>query len=72
MKKDITLAIVVSKSADARFAPADNSTLAAKLPAGSRVRILERRGEWTYCALPDNDRAWIPSKLIERVRLQNS
>jgi tetratricopeptide (TPR) repeat protein len=71
-EKDAALAVVTAKSADAHYDPADNSTLAATLPAGSRVRILEQRGEWTYCTLPDNNRAWIPSKLIERVRLQMS
>jgi tetratricopeptide (TPR) repeat protein len=71
-ENDTALAVVTVKTAEARFAPADNSTLAASLPAGSRVRILERRGEWTYCALPDNNRAWIPTKVVERVRLQAS
>lgn len=71
LEQDRFVAIVMSK-AEARFAPADNSTLAATLPAGSRVWILERRGPWVYCTLPDSNRAWISSDAIERVRLKDS
>jgi tetratricopeptide (TPR) repeat protein len=66
------LAIVMAKSTEARSAPADNSTLAATLPAGSRVWILETRGPWVHCRLPGNNFAWVPADSIERVRLQNS
>lgn len=72
LEKNDRLAIVMAKSASARFAPADNSTLAATLPVGSRVWILEKRGPWTYCRLPDNNTAWIPSDSVELVRPQNS
>ena len=71
-QQDNELAIVTSKSAEARFAPADNSTLAATLPEGSRVWVLERRGPWVYCRLPDSDRAWISTDSIKRVRLRAS
>jgi len=72
LEKNDSVAIVTVKSADARYAPADNSTLAATLPAGSRVWILERRGPWIYCRLPDNNAAWISADSIEKVHLQNS
>lgn len=72
LEKNDAIAIVTVKSAEARFAPADNSTLASTLPAGSRVWILERRGPWVYCKLPDDNQAWIPADSIERVHLQNS
>lgn len=72
LQKNNSLAIVTAKTADARYAPADNSTLAATLPVGSRVWILEQRGPWTHCRLPDNVDAWLPADSIERVRLQNS
>jgi tetratricopeptide (TPR) repeat protein len=72
LDKERTVAIVTAKVAEARFAPADNSTLAATLPTGSRVWILEQRGAWSYCELPDNNRAWISASTIERVRLKNS
>ena len=72
LEKNDALAIVMAKTTEARYAPADNSTLAATLPVGSRVWILERRGPWVYCKLPDNNKAWVPAGSIERVRLQNS
>jgi tetratricopeptide (TPR) repeat protein len=68
---DRSLAIVTTK-AEARFAPADNSTLAATLPAGSRIWIRERRGLWVYCTLPDSNRAWLPSASVSTVRLNDS
>lgn len=72
LEKERSLAIVTAKTADARFAPADNSTLAAVLPAGSRVRILEKRGAWSYSELPDGSRAWIPAAAVGNVRLNSS
>ena len=72
LEKNDALAIVMAKSVEARHAPADNSTLAATLPLGSRVWILELRGPWAHCRLPDNTEAWISADAIERVRLQNS
>lgn len=71
-EQNSSLGIVISKSAEARFAPVDNSTLVAALPEGSRVWVLERRGPWIYCMLPDNSRAWISSDAVERVRLHAS
>jgi hypothetical protein len=42
------------------------------LPAGSEVRVLGVRGDWTYCALPTQRRGWIPSKSVELVRMGES
>ncbi|MEA3189212.1 MAG: hypothetical protein QOD99_3042 [Chthoniobacter sp.] len=67
LEKDRALAVVTEKRADARFAPADNSTLADSLPTGSHVRILSERGAWTYCELPNHTRAWLASNTIQRV-----
>ncbi len=69
IEKNNALAIVVTKRAEARFAPADSATLADNLPTGSRVRILSERGAWTYCELPNSTRAWIAAKEIERVKI---
>ncbi|MGB8352946.1 MAG: tetratricopeptide repeat protein [Chthoniobacteraceae bacterium] len=71
-EQDSSLAIVISKSAEARLAPFDNSALAAALPEGSRVWVLERRGPWIYCMLPDNSHAWISSDVVQRVHLHAS
>ena len=65
-------AIVVAKTAEVRLAPAETAGAAGALPAGSAVRVLSVRGDWTYCALPEQRRGWISSKAIERVRLGDS
>lgn len=63
--------IVIANQVEARQGPADRANLAAVLPAGSRVRVLSIRGEWTYCVLPDGTRGWIPSDSVEQVRLSS-
>jgi len=70
--RDATVAVVTSKRADARLAPADRAGLAETLPAGSRVRVLSERGEWVYCALPGGGRGWVSATTVEKVRLQSS
>ena len=67
-EKNREMAIVTAKRGEARFAPADNSTLADTLPTGSHVRILNERGPWIYCELPKGSRAWISAAQIERIR----
>lgn len=62
-----TKAIVVAKSVQARDAPADVAPVADTLPAGSEVLAPEERGQWTYCTLPDGNRAWVPADAIQRV-----
>lgn len=71
LRQDAAAAIVTSKAIEAHYAPADNSPLAASLPLGSRVVILERRGPWIYCELPDNNRGWVAADAIERIRLRD-
>jgi len=69
-EKRLRTAIVVAAKVDARYAPADNSALADTLPAGSEVRILQNSGEWTYCLLPGEIRAWLPAAAIESISLK--
>ena len=38
------------------------------LPEGSEVKILSKRGEWVYAALPNNLNGWIPATSVESVR----
>ena len=61
-------AIVVARSAEARFAPLDNSPLADTLPAASEVRVLQSGGAWSYCLVPTKTRAWIPSIALAPLR----
>lgn len=62
-------AIVTAKRATARYAPAETSPAAETLPAGSRVRVLVRRGEWVYCDLPTSGSGWMPAGTIAPVAL---
>ena len=63
------LAIVTGKDIEARLATADNASSILALPAGSEVLLLSQRGDWTYAELPNDQRGWIPTKAVERVRL---
>lgn len=63
------LAIVVLKNTDARLATADNAGTVLTLPPGSEIKILSTRGDWSYAALPNDLRGWIPTQNAERVRL---
>ena len=64
-----SLAIVTGKNINARLATADNANSVLALPAGSEIKILSTRGDWSYAALPNNLRGWIPTKSAESVRL---
>jgi len=63
------VAIVTGKNIEARLATADNAGAVLVLPAGSEVKILSKRGEWVYAALPNNLSGWIPATSAEPVRL---
>ncbi|MEP7014656.1 MAG: tetratricopeptide repeat protein [Verrucomicrobiota bacterium] len=63
------LGIVTGKDVTARLATADNASTVLVLPAGSEIKILSIRGDWTYAALPNDQRGWIRSKDAESVRL---
>jgi len=67
--KGNSLAIVIGENVQARLATADTANAVLALPAGSEVTILSTRGDWSYAALPNNLRGWIPAKNAERVRL---
>lgn len=67
--KGRALAIVTDKDTEARVATADNANRVLALPPGSEIRILSRRGDWIYAALPNNLRGWISAKSAEQVRL---
>jgi tetratricopeptide (TPR) repeat protein len=67
--KGQALAIVTGKNVQARLATADTAKSVLALPPGSEIKILSTRGDWTYAALPNDLRGWIPAKDAERVRL---
>jgi tetratricopeptide (TPR) repeat protein len=47
--------------------PANQSATITRLPAASSVRILQERGEWTFCSAPGGEKGWAPSKSLEAV-----
>jgi hypothetical protein len=47
--------------------PATQSATLTRLPAASPVRILQERGEWTFCSAPSGEKGWAPSKSLEAV-----
>jgi tetratricopeptide (TPR) repeat protein len=61
------LGVVVVPTAEARRSPTNTAKLAETLPAASEVSVLLDRGHWTYCVLPDGERAWLPSDSVVRV-----
>jgi tetratricopeptide (TPR) repeat protein len=63
------LAIVTGKNIQARLATAETAGTVLLLPPGSEVKILSTRGNWTYAALPNELRGWIPTNSAEPVRL---
>ena len=63
------LAIVTAPHIQARLATAENAGTVLVLPPGSEIKILSTRGTWSYAALPNDLRGWIPAQSAERVRL---
>jgi tetratricopeptide (TPR) repeat protein len=63
------LAIVTGENVEARLATADTANRVLTLPAGSEIKIVSRRGDWIYAALPNNLRGWMPANSAEQVRL---
>jgi tetratricopeptide (TPR) repeat protein len=63
------LAVVVADKTEARVATADSAKSVLALPPGSEVLILQERGDWSYAALPNDQRGWIAANAVEKVRL---
>ncbi len=63
------VAIVTAQKVQARLATAENAGTVLVLPPGSEIKVLSTRGQWSYAALPNDLRGWIPANSAERVRL---
>lgn len=61
--------IVTAERANARTTPADSSAIAAPLPQGSHIRLLQERGAWLHIQLPDGGKGWIARDAVAPVRL---
>lgn len=48
-------------------APADQSSVVARVPAGASLQVHRRSGDWSYCETAAGEKGWTPSKSIERV-----
>lgn len=59
--------VVAEKGVSLLSAPADQSKPLARLPAGSSLAILQKRGEWAYCQSPDGTKGWLPDASVARV-----
>ncbi len=58
-------AVVVADRAIVRTDAARNAPEVIEAPAGSLCRVLARRGSWTYVALTNDTRGWLPAERIE-------
>jgi tetratricopeptide (TPR) repeat protein len=63
------LAIVANGETQARLATADTAANVLTLPAGSEIKIEEKRGEWAYALLPNGMHGWVPLSRIDFVRI---
>jgi len=63
------VAVVVADNTQARVATADSAKSVLALPPGSEIVILQERGDWSYAALPNDQRGWISTKAVKKVRL---
>jgi tetratricopeptide (TPR) repeat protein len=63
------LAIVANGETQARLATADTAANVLTLPAGSEIRIEEKRGEWAYALLPNGMHGWVQLRQIDFVRI---
>jgi tetratricopeptide (TPR) repeat protein len=60
-------AIVIAGGAEAKAEPAKDAQTAETLPSGSRVRWISGIAGWDFCEMPSGQRAWLPSKNLERI-----
>jgi len=63
------LAIVANGETQARLATTDTAANVLTLPAGSEIKIEEKRGEWAYALLPNGMHGWVQLRQIAFVRV---
>ncbi|MCB1232150.1 MAG: tetratricopeptide repeat protein [Verrucomicrobiae bacterium] len=62
------LAIVIANESAALAGNFPDAEKVVDLPPGSELQILQRRGAWTYVAIPPDLRGWVKSDAIGAVR----
>jgi hypothetical protein len=61
-------AIVVASDVAARTGPGDDFVLEFRLHEGTKVRVMEARGDWTRVSVGGTDlEGWLPSKAVEAI-----
>jgi tetratricopeptide (TPR) repeat protein len=59
--------VLAGEGASLLAAPADQSAVIVKVPAGANVHIHRRSGDWSYCETPNGEKGWTATKSLERV-----
>ena len=59
------VAIVTDATASAHTDPARSADSIIALPEGSEIRVLSKRGSWSYVEIPGNLRGWVESDRIQ-------
>lgn len=59
--------VMAGTGASLLAAPADQSAVVMKVPAGANLYVHRRSGDWSYCETPTGEKGWTSSKAIERV-----
>lgn len=59
--------VVAEDGASLLSAPADQSAVVVRVPAGALVDISQRGSEWTYAVTPKGEKGWMPTSVLEAV-----
>ncbi len=60
-------AVVVTRQAEARFAPLPDSTVHVRLLEGTEISVLEDRGQWLLVERADGQQGWVAREAIELI-----
>ena len=60
-------AVILATKAEARFAPLADATVHFQLGEGTKVSILEDRGQWVLVERNDEQQGWVKAGAVERV-----
>jgi tetratricopeptide (TPR) repeat protein len=63
--KDPERGIVVEAAADLKYGPAISARPIESLRVGDPVKLISKRGEWTFCEAATGTVGWIPTQKIE-------
>jgi tetratricopeptide (TPR) repeat protein len=63
--KDPERGIVVEAAADLKYGPAVSARPIESLRVGDPVKLISKRGEWTFCEAATGTVGWIPTQKIE-------